>query len=465
MSSFGTRSAALRLLVHWDETYGAHIDELLHAYFANCELEPRDRGLVAELCYGNVRHRNTLRAVSQALAHRSLDRSPRSIRIALALGLYQRMYLETPPHAVCDTTVAAWEQCFAGEHPAPMRSRLRGFLNATLRRGCDEFSFHPDSPEQLEDPRSIYGTEHWVQVPQLKLPSRHQNLPEMLGVKFSHPPDVLRLWLGRFDEPRLLEMLRWNNRPPATTIVLRSGVSPQNYVRRLSVVGIELEGTHDPAAFRVRRVGDIANLPGYGAGEFWVQDGTARALALMLPRREHATMLDLCAAPGGKLATYLDRAPTTQVLACDVNRARLDTLRENLERLKLFDHRRVELKEIGDDPERLRLGRDFDQVTVDAPCSNTGVLSRRHEARWRILPENLRALQQKQLKLLRAAAGHVAPAGQLLYTTCSIEPIENAQVVQSVLQSHPELRLVEEREVLPGDDGGDGGYGALLQRR
>lgn len=460
-----TRLAALRLLVRWDETYGAHIDELLHAFFAECDFETRDRGLVAELCYGNVRHRNTLRAVSQSLAHRSLDRSPRSIRAALALGLYQRMFLETPPHAVCDTTVTAWEEGYAHEHPEPLRARLRGFLNATLRRACDEFTFHPDDPEMLDDPHTVWGTDKWIRAPLLKLPARHQNLPEMLGLKFSHPPDVVRLWLGRIEEPRLIQMLRWNNQPPATTLVLRSDVVPDHYVRRLGVMGIEAEATEDPSVVRVRRTGDVAQLPGYAGGQFWVQDRNARELALMLPRREHATLLDLCAPPGGKLATYLNRAPDLRVLACDISRPRLEQLRENLERLEFFDHRRIELKEIEEDTDRLRLGRDFHQVTVDAPCSNTGVLARRHEARWRILPENLRALQQKQLKLVRAGARHVAPGGHLLYTTCSIEPIENEQVIQSVLQSSPELRLVEERQILPGDDLGDGGYGALMQRR
>ena len=139
---------------------------------------------------------------------------------------------------------------------------------------------------------------------------------------------------------------------------------------------------------------------------------------------------------------------------------------QNLDRLSLAAG--IEVLEVEEDPERVRIPRSFDQILVDAPCSNTGVLARRHEARWRYLPENLREHQRLQIALLRLAARHLAPGGDLLYTTCSIEPSENADVVHSVLRAFPELRLVREVEVLPGDDPkepGDGGYGALFQRR
>lgn len=467
-----TRHAALRLLVEWDERWGVFIDQLLHEYLREHEMEPRDRAHLAELCYGGVRHRSTLHAVSRHYAHRSLDRSPRSTRNALALGLYQHIYLQTPSHAVVSTSVDAWDKCFGRDHAPGERQSLKNFLNATLRRACEEITVLDDSPKHLDSPDTVLGacsadedkSAPWVKVPRLGLPARHVNLPEMLGIKFSHPSDVVRMWLERMGEEQTIAVMRWNNVPPRTSIVLRAGVKPENYLRKLGLGGIASEDTGDPAVYRLNKPGPIERLPGYGSGEFWVQDGNARRLALMLPKKEEGSLLDLCSAPGGKLATYLDRAPIKSAVACDVSGPRLDQMRENLERLGLMDIRKVEIKKVDEDPTRLRLEREFDQITVDVPCSNSGVLARRHEARWRILPEKIRQLQQLQTKLLRAAASHLKRGGDLLYTTCSIEPTENEQVVQSVLQSNPDLRMVEERLILPGDESGDGGYGALLRR-
>jgi 16S rRNA (cytosine967-C5)-methyltransferase len=112
----------------------------------------------------------------------------------------------------------------------------------------------------------------------------------------------------------------------------------------------------------------------------------------------------------------------------------------------------------------LRIDESFDQVLVDAPCSNSGVLNRRHEARWRFSPEVVSDLEQQQLALLRAAIRHLAMGGHLLYSTCSVEPQENQDVIRRTLEQNTELRLIEEIDMLPGDLGGDGGYAALMQR-
>ena len=106
----------------------------------------------------------------------------------------------------------------------------------------------------------------------------------------------------------------------------------------------------------------------------------------------------------------------------------------------------------------------LDAVLVDAPCSNSGVLNRRHEARWRFSPDVISDLEQQQLALLKTAFRHLALGGHLLYSTCSVEPQENHDVIRRTLEQNTELRLIEEVEVLPGDLGGDGGYCALMQR-
>lgn len=460
------REAALSIIVNWDDKKRVHMEHLVGDYLAGDEeLDGRDRRFLAELCYGLVRHRNTLHTIAQVYSHQPLHRTARSIRNALAFGLYQRIYLDTPAHAVVDTTIRAWEAVYAADEHPQARTKMVGFLNASLRRACGEIEHLDADPEHDLSPQTVWAGERWVRIKALDLPHPRVNMPEMLGVKYSHPPDLLRLWLERYELPELVGMLRWNNTIPSSCVVLRADVNPDNYRRKLSIIGIEAEETSDPRSLRVGRPGPIERLPGYAAGEFWVQDWTARRLAQMLPLRENATLLDLCSAPGGKLATYLDRTNLKSVVAADVSRPRLDVVRQNLERLRLYDLRKVQLLESPENPDHLRIEHGFDQVAVDVPCSNSGVFARRHEARWRFQPENIRRLQQEQIALLRAGARHLNPGGDLLYTTCSIEPAENSQVLMSVMRSVPGLQLVSEVEVVPGNEEGDGGYGALLRRR
>lgn len=461
------RTAALQLLHDWDEKKTVYIEDLVHDRLREVDWEPRDRGFLSTLCYGVIRHRNTLLKISEHFSHKPLRKYPRSVRNAFALGIFQRVYLDTPAHAVVDATVKSWDQLAGGREPEAERKRLVGFLNASLRGACDriETGVSADLFDQamIDATDTIWGDGGWVRIRGLELPTRANNFPELLAVKFSHPPEFLRHWIGRYEEHALLKMLQWNNRPPTPCIVLRSNVNPEHYLRKLKLLGIEPDATMDPRTLLLPHSGDIEKLPGFHQGEFWVQDLTARRISWMLPKAEHATLLDLCAAPGGKLATLLDRHEYKDVLACDVDARRLRRIRKNLERLGL-DAPNVFLKEIPDEPERLHLD-SYDHVLVDVPCSNTGVLSRRHEARWRLIPEKMRGHAQLQTQLLRAASRLVNRGGHLLYSTCSIEPAENSMVVQGVLQGATDLQLVEEFEVLPGEEKGDGGYAALIRKR
>ncbi|MEM7168072.1 MAG: transcription antitermination factor NusB [Planctomycetota bacterium] len=418
------RTVALRLLYEWDDKKNVHMEDLVHEQLRKVSWETRDRGFLTTLCYGAIRHRNTLLNISEHFSYKPLRRYPRTVRNAFALGIYQRLYLDTPAHAVVNSTVHAWDELAGAREKEEDRKRFVGFLNASLRGACDkiESAVSKDLHDRamIDAPDTIWGDGAWARVKGLELPSRASNFPELLAIKFSHPPDMLRHWISRYEERALLEMLRWNNRPPTPCIVLKSNVNPEHYLRKLKLSGIEPQATMDPRTLLLPHSGEIERLPGFDHGEFWVQDLTARRVAWLLPRVEHATLLDLCAAPGGKLATLLDRGGYTHTLACDVDARRLDRIRANLERLGL-DTPQVHLQEVPADPTRLRLD-SFDHVIVDVPCSNTGVLARRHEARWRLIPEKMRAHSQLQTQLLRAAVGHVKRGGYLLYSTCSIEP-------------------------------------------
>ena len=224
-----------------------------------------------------------------------------------------------------------------------------------------------------------------------------------------------------------------------------------------------------------RRAKSVADVPGYLEGEFIVQDpGTRLAVALVDPQPGD-TVLDACAAPGGKTIQLAWRG--ADVTACEVNPKRRARLAANLARVHLADS----VKVLDDFPVVAREGASgtdasrpaagtapsarFAKVLVDAPCSNTGVLRRRPDARWNWSVEKLAALVKLQAEILDRAADLVAPGGTLVYSTCSNENEENSEQVAAFCSRHPDFAVAETRESLPFESNTDGAFAAKLVRR
>jgi len=427
------------------------------------ELPPRDRAFATELAYGYVRRVNSLDMVCGHLANRAAEDLDGPVRTAIDLGLYQHLYLATPAHAAVDATLTALRSYSRGSIPDSRLDKAAGVVNAVLRRATRECVRVPLTEGDPDDPELLRGDQDWIRVPGLPVTPRTRNAHALWAVKYSHPQEMVRVWHERYPEEVLLQMLVRNNQRPRMHLIVRRDQAIDSFLRRLELAEIPAERLGAPRTVSVES-GRVPSIPGFDDGDFWVQDATARRLSLMLPEREGGTLLDLCAAPGGKLMSLLDRGSYTTTLACDVVEERLRRVAQNIVRTRL-DSTTVQFLELPEDPDSIRLSNNFDHILVDVPCSNTGVLNRRHEARWRFLPEHLRELVQRQKALLRAAMRHVSSGGHILYTTCSLEPDENSGVIHDGLRGQSEIRLVEEREVLPGEGGGDGGYGALLTRR
>lgn len=216
-----------------------------------------------------------------------------------------------------------------------------------------------------------------------------------------------------------------------------------------------LDGTESIVVEGVTR---IDQLPGYAEGWFAVQDFSASQAAIRLAPQPGDSVWDVCAAPGGK-SSHMAALMQNQgrVLATDIRSDRLEIVHENAMRLGATIIRTQLVDEEGF---RLPDG-PFNDILVDVPCSNTGVLGKRPEARWRITPEGMDALAQVQANLLGRALERLAVGGRLLYSTCSIEPAENHEIVKQVLAYFPKSRLVEEVQFIPGEPG-DGAYQALI---
>jgi 16S rRNA (cytosine967-C5)-methyltransferase len=216
-------------------------------------------------------------------------------------------------------------------------------------------------------------------------------------------------------------------------------------------------------------------VPGFREGFFYVQDPSTLLAVELLEPRPGEMVLDACAAPGGKCLYIAEKMQNRgRIVACDVSAKRLELLRENCARLgagivepRQWDFESGEEKGVGTrvrDEDVALTTAAFDRVLVDAPCSNTGVMRRRVDVRWRLRPEDFRRMAARQLKLLRSAAALVTNGGALVYSTCSLESEENEEAVAAFLKSAPRFKLLETRAMFSPRDGMDGAFVAKFVR-
>ncbi|MBO5643386.1 MAG: hypothetical protein J6S51_05210 [Kiritimatiellae bacterium] len=248
-------------------------------------------------------------------------------------------------------------------------------------------------------------------------------------VRESFPTPLYRRWVEKFGEESAAEICAQTNKPALTYLARKDG----------SFSSLE----------RGVRVEDVA---GYQEGEFIVQDPATAAAVELMDVSSNQDVLDYCAAPGGKSVQMSWRG--ANVTACEVNPRRRQVLEENIRRTKL------NIKTVGS-PNELK-GRLFDAVLVDAPCSNTGVLRRRPDARWNWNERKLAELVEIQGEILDTASSFVKSGGKLVYSTCSLETEENLGAVEKFLKKHTEFSLASYKELTPLMTGSDGAFAALL---
>lgn len=354
-----------------------------------------ERAFVQDLVYTAIRRMRPLRKVLGELVRQW----PKGeLEALLYVGAAQLLYMDdVPDFAAVNETVEAAK---SSANPSVARV-VNGVLRNLVRRRDEFHAALASSP--LEERESF-------------------------------PTALVRRWRERFGEENAARLCAWHNQPAETFLARRDG----------TFVALE-RGT------------SVAEVPGYAAGEFIVQDpATAHAVALLAPASGER-VLDACAAPGGKAIQLAWRGAA--VTACEVNPRRRHRLEENLVRVGLRDAVRV-----ADSLDALRAGGErFDKVLVDAPCSNTGVLRRRPDARWNWSEEKLASLVRLQADILDQAAALVAPGGVLVYSTCSNEREENDGQVAAFLERHAGWKLEETTESFPFETKTDGAFAARLR--
>jgi 16S rRNA (cytosine967-C5)-methyltransferase len=407
---------------------GVFTEDLLEQALSTAELPPADRRLCQELVYGTVRWLATL---DWLIARKTGNRTQKvPLQNLLRLGLYQIFWLERiPNHAAVNVTVELAKQRGFGAQA--------GFVNAVLRGYLRE----EDATRPL--------------LNDLKKDQPH------LG--YSHPEWLVARWQERWGPAKTAELLAWNNVPPETFArintlktdaekllpIWRDENVEYDFVRR--------DWLEDNLVFELKAHPPLETLPSFQQGLFYVQDPSTLLAVRELDPQPGETILDLCAAPGGKLS-YIAQLMRNEgrLIAHDNNPQRLKRVEMNCARLgitcvSVISERRAPLEQ-------------FDRILVDVPCSNTGVLRRRVDLRWRVTLPEIERLRKTQLQLLEQAVQVLKPGGTLVYSTCSLEAEENRQIIEAFLSSNLRINLVQERQVLPITEDVDGAYVARLRR-
>lgn len=394
---------------------GEFADVALDKGLKQADLTAINRHLTTELVYGCVRRQRSLDFLIDCLATQKSHQQHPDIRTILHLGLYQLCYLnQIPPSAAVDTTVElAKTNGFA---------KLSGFVNGLLRQYLRALKEQNSSESRL------------VGFVEKKISP--ENSEEWLGTLYSFPNWIINFWIEQLGLTEAEHLCQWFNQSPAIDLRINSLKTTRESVEvALQSRGISVnEVLHLPQGLRLTgSIGAIQNLPGYTEGDWSVQDSSAQLVGYLLDPQPEETIIDACAAPGGKTTHIAELMKDSgQILAFDKVASRLKKLQQSIERLQLES---IKIKTL-DSTATAEYKATADRVLLDAPCSGLGTLHRRADARWRQTPENIQELSQLQQKLLNQVASWVKPNGYLVYATCTLHPLENEAVIQSFLSEN-----------------------------
>lgn len=408
------RQEAARILTQV-ETEKAYANLLLQKRLAHYP-EARDRQFITMLVNGVLKHRLTLDFALRQHLSKPLSSLPHPVRSILRIGAWQLLFMEkVPPAVAVNETV---ELTKSGQH------KYAGLVNSVLRQ---------------------VDTRGW----DLPWPDSKREGVRYLSVRYSHPEWLVRRWLKRWGFEETEALCRANNEPAPTWIRTNTlNTSRTELEERLAQEGVKTEmGKRVPESLIIREFGAVEKLKSFQEGLFTVQDESSQLVAHVLAPAPNMQVLDACSAPGGK-TTHLAQLMQNQglILAFDVHTHKLHLIEELAERLGV----RIIEPHLGDARELPGVKPlSQERVLVDAPCSGLGVVRRKADLRWQKEEQDLLGLPELQLAILEKAAACVALGGELLYSTCTVEPEENFEVAKAFRQAHPEFEPVDLRESLP----------------
>ncbi|NLF83056.1 MAG: 16S rRNA (cytosine(967)-C(5))-methyltransferase RsmB [Candidatus Gastranaerophilales bacterium] len=427
---FATVKSLIKILEH---------DKFFDEVFAEYSEKVENTAELVNMLSGTVKSKLTLDFCIEKASSKNVKRLSPVVRNILRAAIYELEYLNTPDYAVVNSFVGLCRKLDKG---------AEGFVNGVLRGFIRKRSgIAPDEKELGEE--------------------------KFLSIKFSHPEWLIRKWLKHYGREKTEKICAYNNAPPKTVLRFNALKTDKNSLIKLfSDNEIEFEeSAYCKDCLILKSGGNVRDIPGYREG-FWVVQGESSSLvAEILAPQAGERILDMCAAPGGK-TTHIAAlmGDVGEVVAVDISPERLKKVEENCARLGVKS-----VKTVVGDGTTIQAGENFDRILVDAPCSNTGVLIARPDARWKRTPEDLQNLTKLQMAILKNAVGQLKTGGTLVYSTCSIEPEENEILIRAFLEDNKAFSLenfmfagAEQPgmlQILPCDYGIDGFFIVKLRKK
>lgn len=395
--------------------------------------------LFRELCFGSARWYHYLAMILDGFLDKPIRRKDRDIYALLIIGLYQLRFMRLADHAVINETVSAAQTL--------KKPWAKGLINGVLRQYQQQLSSQAN--QDITTTMQVQSFPAWL------IAAFKQAWPEQSPALF----------------------INSNLRGPMTLRVNAQHQSRDAYLEKLTQVGLVAKpGLFAPFCLYLDSPCDVDALPGFHEGEVSVQDEASQFVSSLLDLRDGDSLLDLCAAPGGKLASSLESGfALSRVVAVESDSKRLLKLKSTLERLSLSN---VTLCcSDANAVDKWWDGEQFDRIMLDAPCSATGVIRRQPDIKILRQPEDVDRLAHLQSELLQTAWHLLSPGGRLVYSTCSILPAENAQQISQFLQTNPDAKPVQISnpptnavpcdhglQLLPDPQGSDGFYYMVLEK-
>lgn len=441
------REVALNVLTSVDEN-AAYSNLLLNRSLQQAELSPADAGLVTELVYGTIARQATLDYFLNLFIKSEVKRLNPWVRSLARMSLYQIRYLDRiPAHAAVNEAV---EIAKKRGHQG-IASMINGVLRSVLREG-DKLAIPDDLPTA-----------------------------ERIALQHSHPQWLVERWIAQYGEETAEAVCEANNQPPKVSIRVNALKADRDeLLRELESEGRTVRASElSQSGIIVESGGNMANDHLYRDGRFSIQDESSMLVAEALAAESGMSVLDCCAAPGGKTAHIAEKMGNKgRIVANDLHEHKQGLIMEQAERLGLscIQPSVGDAMALKDQFEPA----SFDRVLLDAPCSGFGVIRRKPDLRWAKTPDDTASIARLQRQMLNAVAGLVKPGGILVYSTCTIEREENQRAVAEFLRDHaefvaepfevPALESLPQAggagvQILPNQFGSDGFYIARLRRR
>lgn len=401
----GVRGLAVKILNRVERT-DAYLEKLLDNEMKNSELSGQDKALLYEIVHGVIRWMGRLDWILNGFYKGQFSKAIPNLKNGLRVALYQILFLERVPDYAVVNEAVEFVKKLQGQKSADL-------TNAILR--------------------NIIRSKNAI-----RYPDPQEDLLGYLCAFYSHPSWMVKRYLERFDREATEKLLAANNEKPYLTLKINTiKTNQEEFKQLLNSVNLKYEqGKYLPEFFQLQNLTNITAWEYFKEGYFNVQDESAGLACRLLDVKPGMRVLDLCAAPGGKSA-YIASLMNNQgeIVAVDRYEGRVRIVEQNLERLKINCVRTVVVNALEFNDNK------FDRILADVPCSGTGTLTKKPDIKWKRDLLDLRSMNELQYELLVKASSLVNPGGVVVYSTCSIEPEENYEIIKKFLHNNPNFKL------------------------